>query len=38
VMWNEPDPVATWTKAAGLFIPVMPNPKGLFIGTIKLTA
>lgn len=34
VMWQEPDPVAVWTKASGLFIPALPNPKGLFIKTI----
>lgn len=34
VMWEEPDPVAVWTKASGLFVPVMPNPEGLYIGTI----
>lgn len=36
--WEEPDPVAVWSKASGLFIPVMPNPEGLFIATVKLTA
>lgn len=25
VSWNTPDPVATWTKASGLFVPVLPN-------------
>ena len=35
VMWNTPDPVATWTKASGMFIPVLPNKNGLFIGTVK---
>lgn len=34
IMWNTPDPVATWTKSSGLFVPVMPNPSGLFIGTV----
>lgn len=29
--WATPDPVAVWTKASGVFIPVMPNPNGLFI-------
>lgn len=29
--WATPDPVAVWTKASGLFIPVVPNPSGLFI-------
>ena len=30
--WQTPDPVAVWTKASGLFIPVVPDPYGLFIG------
>ena len=34
--WQEVDPVATWTKASGLFIPVVPNPSGMFINTVKL--
>lgn len=34
--WETPDPVATWTKASGLFIPAMPNAKGIVIGTITL--
>ena len=38
VMWKEPDPVATWTKSSGLFIPVLPSPGGLFPATITLTA
>ena len=29
--WATPDPVAVWTKASGVFIPVVPNPNGLFI-------
>lgn len=36
VMWQEVDPVAVWTKAAGMFIPVIPNPYGLYIGTVTL--
>lgn len=31
--WETPDPVAVWTKASGLFIPVLPNPNGLYIAT-----
>lgn len=34
--WTEPDPVVTWTKASGLFVPVVANPAGLFINTIKI--
>ena len=29
--WATPDPVAVWTKASGVFIPVVPNPNGLFV-------
>ena len=31
--WVAPDPVATWTKASGVFIPVLPAPKGIAIVT-----
>ncbi|VUZ28528.1 Uncharacterised protein [Acetobacterium wieringae] len=34
--WETPDPPNVWTKAAGVFIPVMPNSNGLVIGTITL--
>ena len=34
--WTEPDPTAVWSKASGLFVPVLPNPSGLFIATAKL--
>ena len=34
--WTTPDPVAVWTKASGVFIPVIPNPNGIYINTIKL--
>ena len=34
--WETPDPVATWTKASGLFVPVLPNPEGIVIATITL--
>lgn len=33
--WETPDPVATWTKASGLFIPVIPDPSALVISTVK---
>lgn len=36
VRWAEPDPVAVWTKAAGLFIPAVPNPRGIFPQTVTL--
>ena len=29
--WATPDPVAVWTKASGLFIPVLPDPNSLFV-------
>lgn len=32
--WETPDPVATWTKASGLFVPVLPAPEGMIIATI----
>ncbi len=32
--WDTPDPVATWTKASGLFVPVLPVPEGMIIATI----
>ncbi len=31
--WATPDPVAVWTKASGMFIPVLPNPNGLYVAT-----
>lgn len=27
--WTTPDPVARWSKASGVFVPVLPNPKGI---------
>lgn len=33
--WKTPDPVAVWTKASGVFVPVLPNPLGHVICTIK---
>lgn len=33
-MWATPDPVAVWTKASGMFIPVAPKANGgIIIGT-----
>lgn len=33
-MWATPDPVAVWTKASGMFIPVVPKANGgMVIGT-----
>ena len=33
--WATQDPVAEWTKASGVFIPVLPNPYGVVIGTLS---
>lgn len=32
--WVENDPAVLWTRASGLFIPVLYNPNSLFIGTV----
>ena len=33
-MWATPDPVAVWTKASGMFVPVAPKANGgIMIGT-----
>lgn len=34
--WQTPDPVAIWTKASGMFIPVLPDPNGLYVATVTL--
>lgn len=34
VSWDTPDPVTTWTKVSGLFVPVLPNPYGHVIATV----
>lgn len=34
--WVEQDPTAVWSKASGLFVPVLPNPEGLYIATATL--
>lgn len=36
--WNAPDPVAHWTKASGLFVPVLPNPYGHIIADVSAPA
>ena len=33
--YMENDPAVLWTKASGLFIPVLYNPNSLFIATVK---
>ena len=32
--WIENDPTVLWTRASGLFIPVLYNPNSLYIGTV----
>lgn len=34
VQWEDPDPVAQWTKASGLFVPVLGNPYGHIIANV----
>ena len=33
--WKHPDPVAVWTKASALYVPVLKNVNGLFIATVS---
>lgn len=35
MQWMEKDPTVLWTKASGLFIPVLYNPNSLFIATVE---
>ncbi len=35
MQWMETDPTVLWTKASGLFMPVLYNPSSLWIATIK---
>ena len=35
MQWMETDPAVLWTKASGLFMPVLYNPDSLFIATIS---
>ena len=34
MQWMETDPAVLWTKASGLFMPVLYNPDSLFIATV----
>lgn len=34
MQWMETDPTVLWTKASGLFMPVLFNPNGLYIATV----
>ena len=38
MQWMETDPAVLWTKASGLFMPVLYNPKSLFIATVDTGA
>ena len=33
--WMEKDPAVLWTKASGLFIPVLYNPYSLYVATVE---
>ena len=35
--WAEKDPAVVWTKASGLFMPVLFNPNSLYVATVKET-
>lgn len=35
--WETPDPVALWTKASGMFIPVLANPYGIAIADVTIS-
>ena len=35
--WAEKDPAVVWTKASGLFMPVLFNPNSLYIATVAET-
>ncbi len=35
--WAEKDPAVIWTKASGLFMPVLYNPTGLYIASVTET-
>ncbi len=35
MQWMETDPAVLWTKASGLFMPVLYNPDSLFIATVQ---
>ena len=36
--WAEKDPAVVWTKASGLFMPVLFNPYSLYVATVVDTA
>lgn len=35
MQWMETDPAVLWTKASGLFMPVLYNPNSLYIATVS---
>lgn len=35
--WGETDPAVLWTKASGLFVPVLYNPNNLYVATAEET-
>ena len=35
--WAEKDPAVVWTKASGLFMPVLFNPNSLYVATVSDT-
>lgn len=35
--WAEKDPAVVWTKASGLFMPVLFNPNSLYVATVQET-
>ena len=35
--WAEKDPAVVWTKASGLFMPVLFNPNSLYVATVTET-
>jgi hypothetical protein len=38
MQWMETDPAVLWTKASGLFMPVLYNPNSLFVASVTETA
>lgn len=37
MQWMEKDPAVLWTKASGLFMPILYNPQSLFIADVTYT-
>lgn len=35
--WETPDPITLWTKAAGMYVPVLANPNGHVIADISFS-